>query len=203
MTTTRETLVLQLADAYANASFEQGLNQRTDDPAPENAREKLAAEVRRLAEVEAEFVEMAPDHKQLRKEVKLLEHKVITCGVAASHPDAALTLRADYMKWDSPQAQEVRKLRAERDQLCAEVEALRADSFESVIQGLAATLPDDGSSITIYVEHWAGSVTATDWDGNEMEEHDADTVLDRVRYASRWLDEQQSKLKQGEAESKG
>lgn len=86
-------------------------------------------------------------------------------------------------------------------QLRAEVEALRADSFESVIQGLAATLPDDGSSITIYVEHWSGSVTATDWDGNEMDEHEAETVLDRVRYAAKWLDEQQSKLKQGEAES--
>jgi hypothetical protein len=88
-------------------------------------------------------------------------------------------------------------MEAERDQLRAELEALRADSFESVIQGLAATIPDDGSSITIHVEHWAGSVTATDWDGNEMPEHDSDTVLDRVRCASRWLDEQQSTLKQG------
>jgi hypothetical protein len=44
-----EKLALQLADTYANASFEQGLHQRIDDPKPEAAREKLVAEVRRLA----------------------------------------------------------------------------------------------------------------------------------------------------------
>lgn len=44
-----EYMLLRLADAYADASFEQGLNQRTEDPAPEAAREELVAEVRRLA----------------------------------------------------------------------------------------------------------------------------------------------------------
>ena len=36
---------LKLADAYADASFEQGLDQRTEDPAPEKAREALAKEI--------------------------------------------------------------------------------------------------------------------------------------------------------------
>jgi hypothetical protein len=36
---------LQLADAYANACFEQGLNQRTEDPAPESARATLVTEL--------------------------------------------------------------------------------------------------------------------------------------------------------------
>lgn len=36
---------LELADAYAEASFEQGLNRRTLDPEPEKCREKLVAEV--------------------------------------------------------------------------------------------------------------------------------------------------------------
>ena len=38
---------LRLADAYAEASFEQGLERRTLDPRPEEAREALAAELRR------------------------------------------------------------------------------------------------------------------------------------------------------------
>lgn len=62
---------------------------------------------------------------RLRAELKLMEHKVITCGVAATNPDAGLTLRDDYMQWNSPQADAVRALRAERDSLRAELEALR------------------------------------------------------------------------------
>lgn len=57
--------------------------------------------------------------KLLRAELKLTEHKCITCGVAAAHPNAELTLRKDYMKWDSPQAQAVRALRTECDKLRA------------------------------------------------------------------------------------
>ena len=63
--------------------------------------------------------------KWLRAELMLIEHRCITCGVAATHPNAELTLRADYMKWDSPQAQAVRELRADRDRSKAELEALR------------------------------------------------------------------------------
>lgn len=66
--------------------------------------------------------------KWLRKELKLIEHKCITCGVAATHPNAELTLRADYMKWDSPQAQAVRSLRAECDKLRAAEAWTRAQS---------------------------------------------------------------------------
>lgn len=48
-------LALQLADAYANACFTQGLNQRTEDPAPENAREKLAANLAQIDDHVAEI----------------------------------------------------------------------------------------------------------------------------------------------------
>lgn len=52
----------------------------------------------------------------LREYYDLANHKVITCGVAASHPDAGLASRGAYKeKWDSPQAEEVRKLRSEAD----------------------------------------------------------------------------------------
>jgi hypothetical protein len=56
--------------------------------------------------------------EEAEREVRLLTHKVITCGVAAEHPDPALSRRvADYGgPWDSPQAEAVRKLRAERDE---------------------------------------------------------------------------------------
>lgn len=37
---------MRLADAYADASFDQGLNQRTEDPNPEAKREKLAEHLR-------------------------------------------------------------------------------------------------------------------------------------------------------------
>lgn len=47
---------LKLADAYADASFDQGLNQRTEDPAPEKAREALAKE---LNAMHALIVQMA------------------------------------------------------------------------------------------------------------------------------------------------
>jgi hypothetical protein len=55
----------------------------------------------------------------------LSTHKCITCGVAATHPDPTLTTRGAYAeKWNSPQAEAVRALRAERDAARAEVEAL-------------------------------------------------------------------------------
>ena len=54
--------------------------------------------------------------KALRYHVQLLTHKVITCGVAARHPDANLARTGAYAdKWNSPQAEEVRKLRAAFD----------------------------------------------------------------------------------------
>jgi hypothetical protein len=55
-----------------------------------------------------------------RKHCDTLTHQVICCGVAASHPDATLTTRGAYAgKWNSAQAEEVRKLRSERDALAS------------------------------------------------------------------------------------
>ena len=54
----------------------------------------------------------------LRAELELVTHKLITCGVAATHPDKALSRRGTYgNEWDSPQAERVRQVRAERDRL--------------------------------------------------------------------------------------
>lgn len=65
--------------------------------------------------------------ERLRGEVKLLTHQIITCGVAAGHPDPNLSRTGIYAtEWDSPQANEVRALRDDRDTLKAEVERLKA-----------------------------------------------------------------------------
>lgn len=69
------------------------------------------------------------NRKALVNQINLLTHKVITCGIAASHPDAELTrrLKCYAEDWNSPQADEVRALRAERDALVAENAGLRAE----------------------------------------------------------------------------
>lgn len=64
------------------------------------------------------------DRDAYAKHAKLVEHKVITGGVAARHPDANLSRTGMYgSKWNSPQAEEVRKLRDERDALRRELES--------------------------------------------------------------------------------
>ena len=71
-------------------------------------------------EREAEIAELRAEVLAWRNQCDRLTHQVICCGVAASHPDATLTTRGAYAgKWNSGQAEEVRKLRAERDALAA------------------------------------------------------------------------------------
>ena len=60
-----------------------------------------------------------------RGQCDTLTHQVICCGVAASHPDATLTMRGAYAgKWNSAQAEQVRKLRAERDALSRQLDQI-------------------------------------------------------------------------------
>jgi hypothetical protein len=77
--------------------------------------------------------------RALRAEVSLLTHKLLTCGVAASHPDPALSRTGAYAgKWDSPQAEEVRKLRDERDTLARRAEETRVQAVANIDRALAA-----------------------------------------------------------------
>lgn len=86
-----------------------------------------AAELRRLAAVEAERDELRATEAAWRKLNDTLLHQVLCCGVAASHPDAALTTRGAYAgRWNSKQAEAVRALRADRDSLRAELERIKA-----------------------------------------------------------------------------
>lgn len=77
----------------------------------------------RQADLQVEYDQLRAeaDKNPWRVECELREHQLLTCGVAATHPDPNLTRTGAYAtKWDSQQAEEVRQLRAERD------EALRA-----------------------------------------------------------------------------
>lgn len=77
--------------------------------------------------------EEASECVRLRAEVTLLTHKLITCSVAASHPDPDLSKRGKYGgPWDSPQAEYVRALRADRDALSA-----RLDKAERLLRTIA------------------------------------------------------------------
>lgn len=72
-----------------------------------------------------EIAELRAEVEAWRKQCDRLTHQVICCGVAASHPDATLTTRGAYAgKWNSAQAEEVRKLRAERDALSRQLDQI-------------------------------------------------------------------------------
>lgn len=77
------------------------------------------------------------DRSELVRALKLMERKVITCGVAATHPDPALTrTKKCYAEtWNSPQADAVRKLRDERDELRA-----YRDRTEKALRELCASV---------------------------------------------------------------
>jgi hypothetical protein len=84
-----------------------------------------------------EIEELRAQVEAWRKHCDTLTHQVICCGVAASHPDATLTTRGAYAgKWNSAQAEEVRKLRAERDSFRADAERFRWLAERTAASGL-------------------------------------------------------------------
>lgn len=97
----------------------------------EGQRDEAQAECERLrdrhAELQSEYDQLRAEMEKnpWRAECKLREHQLITCGVAATHPDPNLTRTGAYAaKWDSQQAQEVRQLRQERDEVRAALAAI-------------------------------------------------------------------------------
>lgn len=80
----------------------------------------MSAEFGSAAAMREEIETLRTEIASWRKQCDTLLHQVLCCGVAASHPDATLTTRGAYAgKWNSAQAEAVRKLRAERDILLA------------------------------------------------------------------------------------
>lgn len=92
--------------------------------------EELRAEVERLTERNKEL-------EGFREYADLLKHKVITCGVAADHPDAHLTRTGAYAsKWNSPQAERVRVLRDRAERLAEALRiAIRQNSHDMLMTG--------------------------------------------------------------------
>lgn len=82
----------------------------------------IESQAARIASLERDKASLEKERDEWKDEAQLATHKCITCGVAASNPDATLTERGAYAKdWGSPQAQQVRALRKERDELRAAI----------------------------------------------------------------------------------
>ncbi len=119
-------------------TVEQVSRYRAESLRVEAERDSLAATV---AELRAEV-------ERLRAALHIETHKVITCGVAASHPDASLSRRMEYAgKWDSPQAQDVRKLRDRADAAERRVGELEANDrrYRFLRRKLCVTGNGDGT----------------------------------------------------------
>lgn len=73
-----------------------------------------------VAMKDAEIAELRKECKEMRALSQLGTHRVIACGVAATHPDASLMDRGAYAdEWRTRQSDEVRELRRDRDALRA------------------------------------------------------------------------------------
>lgn len=94
--------------------------------------ETLTQQQARIAELEQQHEatrkELEAERDAWKAEAKLMIHKVITCGVAATHSNRNLTReRKCYADtWNSPQAEAVRQLRDRAEQAEAALTALRA-----------------------------------------------------------------------------
>jgi hypothetical protein len=93
------------------------IRQRYEDQTMSPTTQEIARLTHALSEAQQREIEKDAEIARLMKEVNLLVHKVITCGVAASHPNANLTREKKcYAEtWDSPQAESVRQLRSAKD----------------------------------------------------------------------------------------
>lgn len=125
--------------------------------------ERIADARRTLEALAAELAECRGERDAWKAEANLLTHKVITCGVAASHPDADLSRKGAYgSKWDSPQAEAVRSLRARAESAEAALARGRAcQRFELDAPGTISGPYDDGqimlaSDVLAAIDHQGG-----------------------------------------------
>ena len=90
--------------------------------------EQLTDEAANALEAANDLIaELETQRDAFRTQATLNQHMVITCGVAASHPDPNLSRTGAYASaWNSEQANKVRALRDERDCLRARVAELDA-----------------------------------------------------------------------------
>ena len=81
-----------------------------------------------VAEKDAEIGRLRKRIVHLKEQRTLMEHKVIACGVAATHPDAQLAASGVYKtEWNSQQLEEVIALRTRAEAAEAEVARLNKE----------------------------------------------------------------------------
>lgn len=132
---------LELADAYADACFDQALNGRTEDPIPEQKRDELAAELRRLAAVESDCAPYLKEGETPAERIKR----------ALGDADSLMNLYRDVI--------------AERDALKAKFEntlaecrdAYPAPEVGSELEGLWGRAMSNPASVGAYVKACATS----------------------------------------------
>lgn len=108
-----------------------------------------------------------------KKQCDTLTHQVLCCGVAASHPDATLTTRGAYAgKWNSAQAEEVRKLRAECDQMREERTAWRVT---------AENAEKDAARYSHLVKFGTIDCSEFYWSRNKASKESIDAAIDAMK----------------------
>lgn len=141
----------------------------------------LRAEVERLTERNAEL-------EGFREHCDLLTHKVITCGVAADHPDANLSRTGAYSsKWNSPQAERVRVLRDRAERAEADLAESRHDyeiqtQYVEALKVRVAGLSRDAERYRWLKEEAPDEWDVMRWISDDLQEiimlSDLDTAID-------------------------
>lgn len=127
-----DTIPLEDVPAYIDALRERAERAEAEADALRGERDTKQAIIQAIADdFDTEPQHIGKAIRALRAALKLATHKVLTCGVAADHPDAGLSSTGVYGgEWDSPQAQRVRKLRANYEALRARLEAQPVGVFD-------------------------------------------------------------------------
>lgn len=128
---------------------------------------------KQIADAVAWIAELTADHDALKKDHKLLGHKLVCCHVAAKHPDPMLSRTGAYIeKWDSQSAEAARELRDERDALQAELAALKAERDQ-----LSKACDQRAAHEYKLMGEVAALKAAQEWRGMESAPRDGSAVL--------------------------
>lgn len=148
----------------AKATAECAVSEPIGPPASEALAFALLDALATLAQQQATIAALERDLAASVERQQLLTHKVITCGVAATHPNANLTREmACYAeKWNSPQAEAVRKLRDRAEQAERALAAAQAerDSAISRADNLRTFWKDRADDAAADVEMWRAECAA-------------------------------------------
>ena len=148
---TQPEALMQLADAYAEASFDQGLHKRTLDDAPENARSVLAAAVRRqharIAELEGHLSSIRNEGARIAE----LEAQLASIGAGGvsgpligqpqAMPDLSQLKERGAVAWAGVDAQGLRE-----GFTAADMATASAQGFRDGVASLAASAGAAGYS---------------------------------------------------------